>query len=103
MSDRIVLAHRIAESDTTLDPFGSLHDTIVFSSADWGEARDLAWMYGIVVGWGADESEPEEESALSHLAEKFGWSPQAVQRLERLHAAFLAAQRTHNDAGRTND
>lgn len=89
MSDRIVFAHNIATRDTTDDPFKSLHDTIVFSSADWGAASDMAWIYGIVVGW--SDEEDEEGSALLELSERFGWSPYAVRRLQRLHAAFKAA------------
>ncbi|WP_407829745.1 hypothetical protein, partial [Staphylococcus aureus] len=37
--------------ETKADPFKALHDVISFSSMDFGSASDVAWMYGIVVGW----------------------------------------------------
>ena len=88
---RIVWAHKIAETDAHDDPLRSLIDTIAFSSADWGAARDLAWIYGIVLGWDNDEGDddPETADAMSEIAAKFGWSDEQVARLRRLHLRFV--------------
>lgn len=62
--------------------FEALHNTIAFSSADWAAARDLAWIYGIVLGWDG------EECAMEELATKFRWPPERVALLRQLHAEF---------------
>jgi hypothetical protein len=84
------MAHQIAERDSHEDPLASLREAISFSSMDWGGARDTAWIYGIVLGWDGDpDDDPDEEvDAMTELAQKFGWSEAAVERLRRLHAAF---------------
>jgi hypothetical protein len=87
----IVFATRLAEQGHRIDPLAALHDAMVFSSADWGAARDLAFIYGIVVGWDGDpDDEPDEDDgdAMSELAAKFGWSEQGVQRLRAMHAVY---------------
>lgn len=86
MSDHII-ATRIAERDGTDDPLRSLHNAIVFSSADWSEARDMAWVYGIAVGWD-DEDDIPGGGAMDELAGRFGWSAETVARLRRLHSEF---------------
>lgn len=88
MSDRAQRAQEWAE-----DPFASLHDRIVFSSADWGRSKDLAWIYGIVVGWDDDPDDPPvlRVNAMDDLQREFGWTDAHVERLRRLHTAFLAA------------
>lgn len=68
------------------DPFNSLRNAIAFSSADWGAARDLAWVYGIVLGW--DDNDESEYGAMDELAQRFGWSDETVARLRLLHAEF---------------
>lgn len=81
-----IIATRIAERAETADPFGSLRNAIAFSSADWGAARDLAWVYGIVLGW--DDNDEAEYGAMEVLAARFGWSDETVARLRNLHAEF---------------
>ena len=71
-------------------PFESLKNTVVFSSADWTAAPDMAWVYGIVIGWD-DEDDP---NGLDAVARQFGWKPEKIERLRRLHAAFDAAAAT---------
>jgi hypothetical protein len=69
------------------DPRAELGYTFAFNSRDWAQDKADAWLYGIVVGWGAGE-DPEDVSALPDLALRHRWSPQDVARLERLHANF---------------
>ena len=86
----VVMAHQIAEREGHENPLTSLREALVFSSNDWGAARDFAWIYGIVVGWDGDpDDDPDEDGdAMSELAAKFGWSEAKVDRLRRLHEAF---------------
>jgi hypothetical protein len=69
------------------NPFDALRSTLAFSSNDWGSARDFAWLYGVVLGWGFGE-----EDAHGELAARFDWPPETIDRLRRLHAAFNAAE-----------
>lgn len=82
-----IIATRIAENASTEGALESLRDAIAFSSADWGEYRDLAWIYGIVLGWD-DEDDPDGET-MRELAERFGWTAGGIARLRRLHAEFV--------------
>lgn len=84
MSDRIVMAHRLAMAKGDDDPLRSLREALVFSSNDWGSAPDFAWIYGIVCGWG-----DEDEDYYPSLQADFGWSDEQIARLKRLHAAFV--------------
>jgi hypothetical protein len=59
----------------------SIHDTITFSSKDWGKEKRDAWIYGVVCGW---DKESYEEIAL-----KFGWTDDDVERNKQLHKAYL--------------
>lgn len=81
-----VMAHHIAEQTPAESPLESLSDTIAFSSADWGAARDLAWIYGIVLGW--DDEDDPDESAMPEIAQRYGWTTAGVARLRRLHAEY---------------
>lgn len=80
-----VMAHRLAEQSPTENPLESLSDTIAFSSADWGAARDLAWIYGIVLGWDDDD---DDEGAMPDIAQRYGWTAETIARLRRLHAEY---------------
>jgi len=100
---RALMAHRLAEQGHKIDPLAALHDALVFSSNDWGAARDFAFIYGIVVGWDGDDPE-DDDDAMSELANKWGWSADGVQRLRALHEAFdalLPASERLADAGTT--
>ncbi len=63
----------------------SARTTMTLSSQDWSTASDVAWLYGILVGWS-----DEEGDALPSLALRFGWSPADVERLKVLRAAVEA-------------
>lgn len=80
---------------STFDPFESLTDAIAFSSADWGQSQDLAWVYGIVLGWDADDPDEPEDGAMAELAARFSWDGKKIARLRRLHAAFLREARAY--------
>lgn len=64
----------------------SIANLLAFSSRDWGQARDLAWLWGIVHGW--DDEDHEEDSAMPEQARAHGWDDAEVARLRRLHDAF---------------
>lgn len=81
-------------------PFESLYDAIAFSSADWGLARDMAWIYGVVLGWDADEGEDDGLDAMGELSRRFGWNADEVARLRRLHSEFQRAAQAWQEAGR---
>lgn len=83
-----VIANDLPFSNGETNPLEALHDSVAFSSMDWGEARDVAWIYGIVCGWDADDA--DEESAMPEVAAKFGWTGEQVARLRALHASFEA-------------
>jgi hypothetical protein len=84
-----VIANDLPFSSAETNPLEALHDSVAFSSMDWGEARDVAWIYGIVCGWDEDD-DPEEAGAMRELATEFGWSDEQVARLRALHANFEA-------------
>jgi hypothetical protein len=69
------------------------HRTIALSSLDWSAARDTAVIYGLFVGWDDDEA----PNGVERLGAKFGWQPEAVDRLRRLRAAVAAAERGEPD------
>lgn len=66
------------------DPLGALHAAITFSSMDWGEASDVAWIYGIAVGW--------DGPAMAELATKHNWPAEKVALLRKLRRNFRAAE-----------
>lgn len=75
------------------DALISARHTMTFSSNDWGSARDFAWLWGILVGWGEGPSDddPDAGDALGALAARFGWTEADKARLRRLHAAVADA------------
>lgn len=83
-----IMAHKIAQNTPTVDPIESLRDAIAYSSNDWGAARDFAWIYGIVLGWEDEDDLATGSGALREVADRFGWSPEKVGHLRRLHAEF---------------
>lgn len=90
---RYVMAGDLHQLAHTEDAHEALRQAIAFSSADWGQARDLAWIYGIVLGWDCDPEDLEDEgavNAMDEMAIRHGWDVENVARLRRLHAAFNA-------------
>lgn len=84
---RHVIANDIPYSSVQTNPLKALSDLLAFSSRDWGEERDTAWLYGIVCGWDGDEG---DESAMPEVAAKFGWADDRIARLRALHRNFEA-------------
>lgn len=79
----------VAERDAALstlqqvrEPLRSLADVLAFSARDWGQARDLAWLWGILHGW--DDDDPDLD-AMSEQALLQGWDDHEVARLRSLH------------------
>jgi hypothetical protein len=88
---RHIISHQLDEIDGEENPLESIVNTIVFSSADWAEARDMAWLYGIVMGWDPNEGDDDDpDSAMAELAQRFSWTEGQVARLRRLHTSFRA-------------
>lgn len=63
--------------------FDSAHCTMALSSQDWSTSRDVAWLWGILVGWADGEG-----GALPELAARFGWTADDVARLKRFRSAI---------------
>lgn len=65
--------------DVTENPLESIFMTVVFSSRDFDSGKDLAWICGVICGWG---------DAIDSLASKYGWDESDVERITRLHSRF---------------
>ena len=57
----------------------SLVNTLVFAARDWSTGRDLAWLWGVLCGWG---------DAMDEQARICGWDEQQVARLRAFHATI---------------
>ena len=86
MNDKVIFANDLTYSNGQENPLESLKDALSFAVDDWGDSRAKAWVYGIVLGW---DSDYDGEDAMGELAERFGWTPDQVARLRRLHARFI--------------
>jgi len=67
--------------------------TMTFSSQDWSQSPDFAWLYGILVGWDQDPTGGDVDQAggaIAELAANFGWDDEKVALLRRLRAAVEA-------------
>lgn len=69
------------------NPLESLYNIMVFSSQDWAADKRGAWMYGIVVGWGG-ECKEENEEAYQMFNQRFGWNRGTWNRLNKLHEDY---------------
>ena len=63
----------------------ALHTCIALHPRDWSRHHRDAWIYGIVVGWGAE--------SLDALKVLHGWTDETVERLRRLRQAYVLAAR----------
>jgi hypothetical protein len=87
----MIFGNDLPFTDMQMDPREALKDAIALSVDDWSESRSMAWVYGIVLGWDNDEpDDPEDFGAMDEIAEKFGWTPNQVERLRELHRRFNA-------------
>lgn len=65
-----------------------LKNMMAFSSKDWAEEKEGAFLYAVILGWDPGEDEPEEESAMPEIAAKFNLSDDQVAKLRTLHKEF---------------
>lgn len=65
----------------------SARNVLAFSSRDWGQLAGDAWLYGILLGWGADPDDEGGTDAMDEVAAQHGWSTDDVERLKTMHAA----------------
>lgn len=61
----------------------SIKSCLAFHSRDWFVNSRDAWLYGIVHGW--------DDETLAEAQVKFGWTPETVARIKRLHKEFESA------------
>lgn len=76
----------------------SITSAIVFHAGDWGLWPREAWIYGIAVGWECEDDHEHDDicggsDALTDMAEKHGWSAEAVTRLRALRRHYRAAEK----------
>lgn len=69
------------------NPFESLHNLIVFSPSDFSQTLELAWIYGIIIGWDDEECFREFEKQFTH------WNKKDSLRLKKLHDNFVRIAR----------
>ncbi|MFI0822253.1 hypothetical protein ACH4TX_42230 [Streptomyces sp. NPDC021098] len=87
-----------AERDQTraLAPmFEGLESLLATSSKDWGACREDAWLWAVLVGWDCEEDHEhnatcDDGGAMQEIAERYGWSPEAVAKARRYRAAVRA-------------
>jgi hypothetical protein len=65
------------------DALDSAYTTMTLDSRDWAENKRDAWLYGILVGWGAAAVEFEQ---------KGWWRPEDTSRMRLLHTAIIEAR-----------
>jgi hypothetical protein len=82
------------------NPLRSLGDVVAFSSADFSQERDRAWIYGIVLGWDCEDGnnpkhrhDEDCSAAMDEVATAHGWGPTQVARLRVLRAKFIEIDR----------
>lgn len=82
----------------------SCHLALTTTSRDTGEGRDVAWLYGLLVGWECEDNHEHDDicggsAALFEIAERHGWNtPEEVGRHRRLRAAIrLAGDEAEDD------
>lgn len=89
---RVIIANGIdGVGEPSIDPLDALRSVCAFSSRDWSENREDAWLYGIVIGWG---------SALQSVADRHGWDEAKITRLRKLRRAY--GRRSHSDTPRAS-
>jgi hypothetical protein len=69
--------------------FESLENCVAHHVRDWSLNKRDAWIFGIVCGW--------DDESFEELVERHKWTPEAVERLKKLHANFKGYLHMHND------
>ncbi len=66
----------------------SARTIMALSSRDWGKANDSAWLWGLLLGWGPDDTDPEDtKGSWDEMADRYGWDSATLDRLRTLHRA----------------
>jgi hypothetical protein len=78
-----------------------LRNLITTSSRDWGQDRDLALIYGVIVGW-YDPDDPQDvaegDAALREITSMFPPGTVWAERMQEHRVAFRALEPTSNPA-----
>lgn len=61
--------------------FESIHSALTSYTGDLSKEENLAWIYGIIIGWN-DES-------LDDLSKSHQWTQKDIERLKRLRAEYM--------------
>lgn len=79
--------HELAPVDVLPGALRIAHEALISvmatSERDWTRAADLAWIYGVLVGWSPDD--------LEEMQIRFGWREQTVQLIEEHRGALVCA------------
>jgi len=89
-----ILASSIDDLTLNENPFESLERTISFSSKDFSECKEDAWIYGIICGWDCKDTDDEcsELEFFKEFNKKFGWNEDKWKRLQLLRENYLKAK-----------
>lgn len=69
-------------------PIESARTALAFWSGDASANSRIAWIYGILLGWG---------EALPEVAKTHGWGEEDMDRLQRLHKRAMAMRKDNDD------
>ncbi|GAA3718007.1 hypothetical protein [Streptomyces tremellae] len=75
--------------------FEGLYGLLVTSSREWGEYPVDAWLYAVLVGWDCETDHEHDDvcggaAAMAEMAERHGWSDEAVAKARRYRATVRA-------------
>ncbi|GAA3330621.1 hypothetical protein HP467_07335 [Curtobacterium albidum] len=82
--DRWLEQHDREQRAAASEAIESLRNTLALSSRDWNTYGDVAWLWGVLLGW-----EDDDEDYLPGVAAQWRWSEAQVARLRRLRAALV--------------
>lgn len=66
----------------------SIQRSLALGGRDWTKTSTDAWLWGIFLGW-PEDGEGDSTLTLSEVAEKHGWTPEAVATLKSMHASMI--------------
>ena len=91
--DRDRIAAERDQARPLVPMFDGLQRLLATSSKDWGACREDAWLWAVLVGWDCEEDHEHDDlcddgGAMQEIAERYGWSPEAVAKARRYRAAI---------------
>ncbi len=99
----LAAGQRAQDTLKTLAPMlQGLDRLLTTSSRDWGEYRVDAWLWAVICGWDCEETEHNGScvhGSMEEMAQRHGWSPDAVAKARRYRSAVRAVQENAEDAG----